>query len=140
MHTWSVRLTDAEMAKALREVRLGDLQDVKVTATGETGRVATADVVGEEGTVHGVRPRAAPAARAAQPLVRDPPRAGAARPAEPNGFEPDWTDPRSSGTLAGRMYALHAIATQQNAAPAERSVVVRALSGTGMTFDLPRGS
>ncbi len=51
LHTWSVRLTDAEMAKALREVRLGDLQDVRVTATTETGRVATADVVGEDGTV-----------------------------------------------------------------------------------------
>jgi stage II sporulation protein D len=50
VHTWTVRLTDAEMAKALRDVRLGDLQDVKVTATGETGRVSTADVVAEEGT------------------------------------------------------------------------------------------
>jgi peptidoglycan hydrolase-like amidase len=38
------------MAKALREVRLGELQDVKVTATTPTGRVATADVVGDEGT------------------------------------------------------------------------------------------
>ena len=50
VHAWSVRLTDEEMSEALREVRLGDLQDVKVTATGETGRVASADVVGEEGT------------------------------------------------------------------------------------------
>jgi stage II sporulation protein D len=50
LHTWTVRLTDAEMAKALRDVRLGDLEDVKITATGETGRVSTADVVGEEGT------------------------------------------------------------------------------------------
>jgi stage II sporulation protein D len=50
LHTWTVRLTDDEMAKALREIRLGDLQDVKITATGETGRVSTADVVGEEGT------------------------------------------------------------------------------------------
>ena len=38
------------------------------------------------------------------------------------------------------MYALHVIATQQNAAATERSVVAYALSGTGMTFDLPRGS
>jgi hypothetical protein len=38
------------------------------------------------------------------------------------------------------MYAPAAIAIQHNAAPAGRSVVVRALSGTGMTFDLPRGS
>src|SRR5215212_8682435 len=50
VHTWSVRLTDDQMAKALREVRLGELQDVKVTATTPTGRVATADVVGEDGT------------------------------------------------------------------------------------------
>jgi len=51
VHTWSVRLTGGEMAKALRDVRLGELQDVKVTATTPTGRVATADVVGEDGTV-----------------------------------------------------------------------------------------
>jgi hypothetical protein len=37
------------------------------------------------------------------------------------------------------MSALHAIATQQNA-PAGRRIVVRAQSGNGMTFDLPRGS
>ena len=37
------------------------------------------------------------------------------------------------------MYALHAIATQFNAAP-ERSLVVRAKGINGMTFDLPRGS
>jgi len=49
VHTWSVRLTDAQMAKALREVRHGALQDVRVTSTTPTGRVATADVVGEEG-------------------------------------------------------------------------------------------
>ena len=56
------------------------------------------------------------------------------------GFEPGWTDPGPSGTVAGRMYALKPIATQQNAAPAGRTVVVHALSGTGMAFDLPRGS
>jgi stage II sporulation protein D len=50
VHTWSVRLTDRQMERKLREVRLGDLQDVKVSATTETGRVATVDVVGEEGT------------------------------------------------------------------------------------------
>ena len=38
------------------------------------------------------------------------------------------------------MYAPAVIATQHNAAPAGRSVAVRALGGTGMTFDLPRGS
>ena len=37
------------------------------------------------------------------------------------------------------MSALHAITTQISAAP-ERSVVVRAKGGNGMTFDLPRGS
>ena len=37
------------------------------------------------------------------------------------------------------MYALHAIATQQPNAAAERSVAVR-VKGIAMTFDLPRGS
>ncbi len=37
------------------------------------------------------------------------------------------------------MTALHAIATQLNAA-IERPVVVRAKGGNAMTFDLPRGS
>ena len=54
--------------------------------------------------------------------------------------EPDWTDPGSSGTLAGRMYALYAIATKQHSAAIERSVAVRVKGGNGMTFDLPRGS
>ena len=51
VHAWSVRLTDAEMSKAVREVLLGELQDVKVASTGETGRAATVDVVGDEGTI-----------------------------------------------------------------------------------------
>jgi hypothetical protein len=38
------------------------------------------------------------------------------------------------------MYALHVNAIKQNAAPTGRSVAVRALSGTGTMFDLPRGS
>jgi len=50
VHAWSVRLTDREMARKLREVRLGDLQDVKVSETTATGRAATVDVVAEEGT------------------------------------------------------------------------------------------
>src|SRR5215207_2308438 len=50
LHTWTVRLTDRDMERKLREVVLGELQDVKVASTGETGRAATADVVGEEGT------------------------------------------------------------------------------------------
>jgi stage II sporulation protein D len=49
VHTWTMRLTDRQMARKLRKVRLGDLQDVKVSATTDTGRVATVDVVGEEG-------------------------------------------------------------------------------------------
>src|SRR3954471_10505498 len=83
----------------------------------------------------GVRARAAPDARTAQPLVHDPAPAGPL-----TGFEPGWTDRAPSGTLAGRMYASAAIATQPNAAAEERGVVVHALSGDGMTFDLPRGS
>ena len=41
--------------------------------------------------------------------------------------------------LGRSMYALYAIATQPLAA-IERSAVVRAKGGNGMTFDLPRGS
>jgi stage II sporulation protein D len=51
LHTWQVRLTDREMERKLEEVRLGGLEDVKVTATGETGRVSEVDVVGEQGTI-----------------------------------------------------------------------------------------
>jgi len=50
VHMWSVRLSDGEMNDALREVRLGDLLDVRVTESTPTGRVATADVVGVDGT------------------------------------------------------------------------------------------
>ena len=49
-HTWRVELTDAKAASLLREVRLGELEDVRVTATTPTGRVASADVAGSEGT------------------------------------------------------------------------------------------
>jgi stage II sporulation protein D len=51
LHTWQVRLTDREMERKLKEVRLGGLEDVKVTATGETGRASEVDVVGERGTI-----------------------------------------------------------------------------------------
>jgi stage II sporulation protein D len=51
LHTWSVRLTDRDMERKLREVVLGELEDVKVASTGETGRAATVDVVGDEGTI-----------------------------------------------------------------------------------------
>src|SRR4051794_35894535 len=50
VHTWSVRLTEGEMNDALRELRLGDVLDVRVTQTTPTGRVATADIVGVDGT------------------------------------------------------------------------------------------
>src|SRR5688572_12334107 len=51
LHTWQVRLTDREMERKLEEVRLGGLEDVKVVATGETGRASEVDVVGEQGTI-----------------------------------------------------------------------------------------
>ena len=51
LHTWTVRLTDRDMERKLREVILGELQDVRVASTGETGRALTVDVVGDEGTI-----------------------------------------------------------------------------------------
>ena len=51
LHTWTVRLTDRDMERKLREVVLGELQDVKVASTGETGRALTVDVAGDEGTI-----------------------------------------------------------------------------------------
>ena len=51
LHTWQVRLTDRDMQRKLREVVLGELEDVKVASTGETGRAATVDVIGDEGTI-----------------------------------------------------------------------------------------
>ena len=51
VHTWQVRLSDRQMEKKLEEVRLGKLEDVKITAVGETGRVSGVDVVGERGTI-----------------------------------------------------------------------------------------
>src|SRR5690242_14831722 len=50
VHTWTVRLTDKAAAKALKDVRLGDLSDLVVSSTTPTGRVATLDVVGSDGT------------------------------------------------------------------------------------------
>ena len=50
VHTWTVRMTDRDAAKALKDVRLGDLEDLAVTSTTPTGRVATLDVVGADGT------------------------------------------------------------------------------------------
>ena len=51
LHTWQVRWTDRDMERKLKEVRLGALEDVKVTAIGETGRVSEVAVVGDEGTI-----------------------------------------------------------------------------------------
>jgi stage II sporulation protein D len=50
VHTWTVRLTDKAAAKALKDVRLGDHSDLVVSSTTPTGRVATLDVVGSDGT------------------------------------------------------------------------------------------
>jgi len=50
VHAWTVKLTDREAAKMLKSVREGDLKDLKVTSTTATGRVATLDVDGEDGT------------------------------------------------------------------------------------------
>jgi stage II sporulation protein D len=51
VHTWTVELSDRQAANALRDVALGDLEDVRVSATTPTGRAATVEVVGSEGTV-----------------------------------------------------------------------------------------
>jgi stage II sporulation protein D len=51
VHTWQVRLSDRDMERKLKEVRLGALEDVKVTAIGETGRVSQVAVVGVDGTI-----------------------------------------------------------------------------------------
>ena len=51
VHTWTVTLTDRQAQRMLREVLQGDLEDLEVTATTPTGRTATVDVVGSEGTL-----------------------------------------------------------------------------------------
>jgi stage II sporulation protein D len=51
LHDWSVTLTDAQAAKRLKDVRLGDLLDLTVSARSASGRAATVDVVGADGTV-----------------------------------------------------------------------------------------
>ncbi|MEA2312449.1 MAG: stage sporulation protein [Solirubrobacteraceae bacterium] len=51
LHDWSVTLTDKDAAKKLADVRLGDLQDLAVSARTPTDRAQTVDVVGAEGTV-----------------------------------------------------------------------------------------
>ena len=51
LHAWQVRLSDRDTERKLEEVLLGDLDDVKITAVGETGRVSRVDVVGTEGTI-----------------------------------------------------------------------------------------
>jgi stage II sporulation protein D len=50
LHTWTVRLSDRDADKRLDGVRLGDLEDLVVSGTTPTGRVATLDVVGAGGT------------------------------------------------------------------------------------------
>jgi stage II sporulation protein D len=51
VHTWTVELTDREASKQLADVRLGELEDLKVTATTPSGRAGTVEVVGADGTV-----------------------------------------------------------------------------------------
>ena len=112
LHTWSVRLTDRDMERKLREVVLGDLQDVKVASTGETGRAATVDVVGDEGTIQisGQELRRLLELRSHWFTIRArAPRAARSALTRSNGIrtlfgrpdDADWTDPGSSRTLAG---------------------------------------
>jgi stage II sporulation protein D len=49
-HTWTLRFTDAQAAQRLRDVRLGDLEDIVISSRTPTGRAATVDVIGSEGT------------------------------------------------------------------------------------------
>jgi len=51
VHTWTVSLSDREAERALRDVAAGELEDVRVASTTPTGRAATVEVVGSEGTV-----------------------------------------------------------------------------------------
>lgn len=51
VHTWTVRFEDRVAERKLASVREGDLEDVAVSATTATGRVATVDVVGSDATV-----------------------------------------------------------------------------------------
>src|SRR3954470_18185778 len=50
VHTWSVTFTDKDAQKKLEEVLEGDLDDLTVSATTPTGRVATVDVAGSDAT------------------------------------------------------------------------------------------
>jgi stage II sporulation protein D len=51
VHVWDVRLTDRQAQRKLREVLLGDLEDIVVAAATPSGRVDRVDVVGSEGTI-----------------------------------------------------------------------------------------
>jgi len=51
VHTWTVTLDDRSAERKLASVRDGDLEDVTVSATTATGRVATVDVVGSDASV-----------------------------------------------------------------------------------------
>jgi stage II sporulation protein D len=50
VHTWTVRLTDREAEKMVKDHLIGKLDDLQVTSTTPTGRVATVDVVGTDAT------------------------------------------------------------------------------------------
>jgi stage II sporulation protein D len=51
VHTWAVTVADRDAARRLREVLLGDLQDIVVAASSASGRAERVDVVGSEGTI-----------------------------------------------------------------------------------------
>jgi stage II sporulation protein D len=50
VHTWTVRLTDRQAEKMVKDHLIGKLDDLQVTSTTPTGRVATVDVVGTDAT------------------------------------------------------------------------------------------
>ena len=51
VHEWSVTVRDRTARRKLRDVLLGDLEDLVVAATTPSGRVDRVDVVGSEGTI-----------------------------------------------------------------------------------------
>ena len=51
VHTWTVELSDRETSRELSEVRLGRLEDVRVSERSATGRAERVEVVGSRGTI-----------------------------------------------------------------------------------------
>jgi len=50
VHAWTVRLTDGQAEKMVKDHLIGKLDDLQVTSRTPTGRVATLDVVGTDAT------------------------------------------------------------------------------------------